>query len=218
MSTQNNNTLPNIWLVTEIVHYVSKFSGVTTTVALARTCKVLYNSIIKCVGFWQILYQQHSPWDTDTDIDWLQWQLEQKPEIAEAAADVENRITASLIWFKQYGQRITMGINWQKNKPISTTYIRSPIIDKLLLGNRAETRASYPGWIAITDYDHSSVDLIKLSIKNTVKVHSLNLKKYTSNLIENMEFYRCRQQVADTDANMHLIIHLVYVRTTIEVL
>ncbi|KAI9597440.1 hypothetical protein BDF19DRAFT_435105 [Syncephalis fuscata] len=69
MSAQNNDTLPKIWQISDIVHHIAMFSEAATTVALSRTCKLLYNSIITYNGLWHKLYQEHFPRDIETDID-----------------------------------------------------------------------------------------------------------------------------------------------------
>ncbi|KAI9594806.1 hypothetical protein BDF19DRAFT_414210 [Syncephalis fuscata] len=220
MFKHNNNTLPKIWLVVEIVYYISQFSGIDATVALARTCKVLYNSIIKYDGFWQTLYQQHFPRNINTDIDWLQWQLTQELSAKGAVTDIQNETVPKLTWFRRYGQRVNMSINWQNNKPTSTIYPSFFMIDKLLKSSirRSTIITSYPGWIAMADRDNLFVDLIKLSTTNTVKVHSLDLDKDRFNKIKNIIFYQHRQQVDATDEGMRLIIRLSYSKRPFDIL
>ncbi|KAI9595233.1 hypothetical protein BDF19DRAFT_442586 [Syncephalis fuscata] len=211
MSTPNNDTLPKTWLAVEIIHHISQFTKISATLALARTCKLLYNYIIKCDWFWQKLYRQHFPRDIDTGTDWLQWQLEQERREAKKVVDTENEIASRLTWFKRYGRRVEMGLNWQKNKSTSAVYPNS-----FMLGrperrgiNHGVVTASCPGWIAIADCDHSFIDLIKLSTKDEMEVQSLNLDKNCFNRIKKIAFCQC-QQVDDTDEYMRVIIHLKY--------
>ncbi|KAI9592390.1 hypothetical protein BDF19DRAFT_451627 [Syncephalis fuscata] len=203
MPTQNNNTLPNIFVVVEIVYYIAQFSEITETIALARTCKLLYNYIIKCNGFWKILYQQRFPRNINTDVDWLQWQLTQKPRITESAANMENKTTSKLTWFQLYSQRINLGINWQNNKSTSIISIKSTMIDNIINSGtgRNTITASYPGWIAIADRYNPSVDLIEILTNNTVKNRQLKLGKDCLKMIKNIAFYQC-QQVNNIDEDI----------------
>ncbi|KAI9592368.1 hypothetical protein BDF19DRAFT_416275 [Syncephalis fuscata] len=220
MSTQNNDILPRIWLVIDIIHYISQFSELSATVALARTCKLLYNSIIGCDNLWRRMYQQHFPRDIDTDIDWLQWQLKQEPRITEAATDMENRATSKVTWFQRYRQRASMGLNWQNNKPTSTFYIESTTVDKLLKSGigRSMMTVSYPGWIAIANRYNPFVDLIKLSTNNIAKNYLLKLDENRLKFIKNIAFYQCQQQVDAIDEGMRVIVCLEYFEGLFDVL
>ncbi|KAI9596351.1 hypothetical protein BDF19DRAFT_495497 [Syncephalis fuscata] len=99
MSTQNSNTLPKIWQVVEIVHHISLLSEPSATLALACTCKLLYNSITSYNSFWHKLYQQKFPRDINTAIDWSEWQLEQEQKVETTETDAKINLNQNLLGF-----------------------------------------------------------------------------------------------------------------------
>ncbi|KAI9594808.1 hypothetical protein BDF19DRAFT_414212 [Syncephalis fuscata] len=220
MSTWNNDTLPKVWLTVKIVHYILLLSGTAFTIALARTCKVLYSSIVSCNSFWHKLYQENFPRDINTDIDWVQWQLEQEQSASEAVNESENEDVPRITWFQRYNQRIRIGSNWQKNRPTSTVNL-DPFVPFKIFGLRdpcAAIIAKYPGWIAMAYIRALQVDLIKLSLKNTAEVYSIDLDKTIFTTIKNIKFYRYREQAGDVAENMRLILHLKCCKESLEVL
>ncbi|KAI9596378.1 hypothetical protein BDF19DRAFT_438899 [Syncephalis fuscata] len=62
--------------------------------------------------------------------------------------------------------------------------------------------ASYPGWIAIAIHKDLQVDLLKLSPKNMVNIHSLDLDKNYLESIRFIGFYQHQQQANDIDDGM----------------
>ncbi|KAI9591551.1 hypothetical protein BDF19DRAFT_257656 [Syncephalis fuscata] len=98
MSTHNNNTPPKIWQIVEIIHHILSLSEATAIIALARTCKVLYNSINRN-SLWLQLYQRDFPRNINTDIDWLEWQLEQKQQVAGTVTGTDNEVATNVLGF-----------------------------------------------------------------------------------------------------------------------
>ncbi|KAI9591542.1 hypothetical protein BDF19DRAFT_486519 [Syncephalis fuscata] len=237
MSTHNNNTPPKIWQIVEIVHHILSLSEATAIIALARTCKVLYNSINRN-SLWLQLYQRDFPRDINTDIDWSEWQLEQErgakaskltwfqrfnrfisinsnwqlkqeQKVDIAARDTENKPPPRFNWFQRYDQRMNTGLNWQKNKPTSAIYLKSFDDDLYLQLGMYRIMASYPGWFAIELFVKSKVNLIELLPKNKTKTYSLDVDKTNLKAIERVKFYQ-GQQVDDTDKGMRVILYLEY--------
>ncbi|KAI9597436.1 hypothetical protein BDF19DRAFT_420837 [Syncephalis fuscata] len=210
MSAQNNDTLPKIWQISDIVHHIAMFSEAATTVALSRTCKLLYNSIITYDGLWHKLYQEHFPRDIETDIDWLDWQLRQEQHVVGAVTDAENEDASRLTWFQRYNQRVNMGSNWQKNKPTSMVHLKPfDIFRALKLRNIEQSIiANYPGWTALATRLDLRIDLIKLSLSDTPKIYPLDLDKRLFKTIENIAFYQYRQQAGGADDGIRIILHL----------
>ncbi|KAI9595855.1 hypothetical protein BDF19DRAFT_440303 [Syncephalis fuscata] len=215
----NNNMLPKVWQIVELVHHISLLSGTTATIALACTCKALY-SAISCNSLWYRLYMQTFPRDINTDIDWLQWQLEHEQAVSATVADTENKATSRFTWFQRYSQRINMGLNWQENKPTSTVYLRPFHIDtRLKLRNPGlSIVASYPGWIAIATYRNFEIALVKLSPKNTAKIYPLDLSRTGLVAIKNITFFQHRQRTNEVDNGLCVILHLKYDGKPLDVL
>ncbi|KAI9594807.1 hypothetical protein BDF19DRAFT_477911 [Syncephalis fuscata] len=213
MLTQNNSMLPKVWLTIDIVHHILMLSETASTIALARTCKVLYSSIIGYNKLWRKLYQQHFPRDINTDIDWLDWQPGQEQRTSEAVAESKEDIIPKLTWFRRYKQRINICLNWQGNKPTLTVYLKPFNIPKALSlqQNEKSKIAVYSGWIAIASLVSLQVDLIKLSSKNMAETYPLDLDKTSLKAMNNIKFYQYRQQENNTDEEIHIIIHLEYI-------
>ncbi|KAI9593381.1 hypothetical protein BDF19DRAFT_448540 [Syncephalis fuscata] len=202
MSAQNTKTLSKIWQVVDIVHHISLLSEPAATLALACTCKAF---------FWHKMYEQNFPCNINTDIDWLEWQLEQEQRAATITiTDAGNETATRFTWFQRYNQRVNMGLNWQANKSTSTVQLDFPIIDKLvkLQDDNKSLMATYPGWLAVLDCISYRINLVKLLPKNTVKIAQLDLKRNKLITVKSITFYRLQEQVNGIDERMRLIVHL----------
>ncbi|KAI9595856.1 hypothetical protein BDF19DRAFT_413319 [Syncephalis fuscata] len=220
MSAHNNDTLPKIWQTVNIVYHISMLSGITTTIALARTCKSLHNSIINYDSLWHKFYQNNFPCDINTNIDWSKWQLNQESKITGEATAAENKDTSMFTWFQLYIQRVNTELNWQKSKPTSTVHLKPFEIYKILaLRISAKTIiASYPGWFAIASRSGLQIDLIEILPKNTAKIYLLDLDKNNLKTIKNITFYQYRLQTNDADESTCVILHLEYIGKSMDVL
>ncbi|KAI9596572.1 hypothetical protein BDF19DRAFT_421608 [Syncephalis fuscata] len=221
MSTQNDNTLPKIWQIIDIVYHIVRLSETVAAIALARTCKRLYSCIISSNSLWHKLYRHNFPRDINTDIDWLEWQLEQEQRVTVATTiNAKSKVESRLTWFQLYSQRVNMGINWQKNKPTSTVHLKPfSVIEIAELTNFAQTIViSYPGWFAIAALWKLQVDLIKLLPMNESKTYSLDLDKSRFKWIKNIKFYQHRHQANNSDKYMRVILHLEYVEESFNAL
>ncbi|KAI9590991.1 golgi-body localization protein domain-containing protein [Syncephalis fuscata] len=174
MSTQDNNTLPKMWQIVDIVHHILMLSK-----SLAQAISSEFTR------------------DINTNVGWLQWQLEQKQQATEAATSAETETAPMLTWFQLYVQRMNIGLNWQKNKLIT---------------------ASYPGWIVIANCREFQISLIKLFPKNMTSVQPLNLNIANLEAIYNVAFYRYQQQANDADEDVRVILHLERTEEPVDVL